>query len=571
MNNLRMVRRKSVKESKRRGRRESFKKFIKNYGWQTLVAAAIIAGVAGSAKLASDRRLKLDYASDKYEEIVKPGLKWVTPECVDGDEGTTRTERHPVISEVSIDIEHDRWDSKIVVVDWVYVKEREEKRFMDLATQKELTDSSRDVLMDAWKMSSAKLVTFVRHPYSCSNEAKARKTLMEHVAEGMYTWWFNDPLATKDGLLQALLHAEKMYSKESMQKLLASLERCYCPQLPPGGKDVIQTLTKHLEDPKESGFFEFRASPMIRAASGAVAIAATTNVGWPLEPDPETGELKGKKKMIFLEKGILEKQQIYDRLTSDRTPTQNKLVPKEAACKLKRLAPLETLRDIHLMVQEYSGPSEDGDRFISIDSIKKGGKGVFALDRGIQDIAAEGKFNVWVTHGGFISLVLNRENVDNNEAFCVLVSRGTYDSKTNEFSESSYRAEGGMVPVDRYDNERIIMQIVATSRPPEYQRLQDGGEGNFHTSGGYKELNPEIEEVIGAEEKGEKGPDPEELFKLLSGGEAVKDSEKNMNAVRELIMNVFNGCLSEEQDQQWRKKHCRHVGGIWHNDHYARV
>ena len=159
---MRDPRRKSKKKSSpTKSTKDTMRRFIKNHGLQVLAATALIAGTAAAVKVTHDRHKTYQYAEDSYSApTTKDTNPWTIPEQVSD-------ELHPVISEATI--AGLREEYKIVVVDWVYEKDREDDKYYESGKQSRLTVDTSKFLQEAWSDPESRLVTFVRHPFSCAN------------------------------------------------------------------------------------------------------------------------------------------------------------------------------------------------------------------------------------------------------------------------------------------------------------------------------------------------------------------------------------------------------------------
>ena len=487
-------------------------KFLRKHGLQIIAVTALIAGTAAAVKITHDRNqtynnAKISYIPPKNDYSHSP---WIIP----NDKSDIL---RPVVSETNLT--GTKEDFKILVVDWVYDKDREDNKYYESGKQEELTVETRGFLQNAWENNLSRLVTFVRHPYSCANEAKAKGVWGNLSEDGMHTWWFSDPIATTDGFLQALDHAKDTFSRSSIQYLLPQLKNVF----PTNNHNLVDDLITVLESNENQSavsFYETRASPMIRATSGALAILAATDI-------------KVDDSIIHLEPGILEKQQFYDQWTDKNTPTQNKLVPKEAKCTLKRLNPLLELNKLKLEGLNNLDEQRDAN-------------GTFALDDSIEVKAKANKFNIWLTHGGFMRKLFNRKQMVNNEAICVLVTKGYYNPQTRLISNDSTTGS----------EERTIMQIIASANPQE-DLTTDKGKVDFAKREVVKECHQFIDGII----DGETIDPPTALVELLTGNKTnTNNSIPSLNKqIESVVKNILSGCLTKEDEKIWAENNCNYL------------
>ena len=157
----------------------------------------------------------------------------------------------------------------------------------------------------------AKVVTFVRHPFSCANEAAEQVksgNILGSLYDGFHSWLWSNPPATRDGFLQALLHAKDAFSADELKRMLDRVN-----VLHEFGSSPFTALSQSIS--AEDSVIAARASPMFRATCGMAAILATTDTN-----------INGVS--IKLEKGILEKKQIYDTLTGVSVSHRISLYPR---------------------------------------------------------------------------------------------------------------------------------------------------------------------------------------------------------------------------------------------------
>ena len=487
--------------------KDNILKFLRNHGLQIIAATALIAGTAAAVKVTHDRNQTYNNAKISYIPPKNDYSPWIIP-------NEKSDKLHPVVSETNLTGTKEEF--KILVVDWVYDKDRENNKYYESGKQEALTEETRGFLQNAWENNLSRLVTFVRHPYSCANEAKAKGIWGNLSEDRMHTWWFSDPLATTDGFLQALDNAKDTFSRSSIQYLLHHLKDVFTKN----NDNVASYLEGALENNQHQSavsFYETRASPMIRATSGALAILAATDI-------------KVDGSLVNLEPGILEKQQFYDQWTDKNTPTQNKLVPEEAKCTLKRLDPLLKLNNLSLEGLNNLDEQRDAN-------------GTFALDDSIEAKAKENKFNIWLTHGGFMRKLFKRKQMANNEAICVLVTKGYYNPETRVISNDSTLGE-----------ERTIMQIIASAKPQE-DLTTDKGKVDFAQREGISECQQFIDGII----NGKTIDPPKALVELLTGNKThTRDLTQDLNKqIANVVRNILFGCLTKEDEEIWAKQHCK--------------
>jgi hypothetical protein len=169
--------------------------------------------------------------------------------------------------------------------------------------------------------------------------------------------------------------------------------------------------------------------------------------------------------------------------------------------------------------------------------------------------------------------LFNRKQIDNNEAICVLVTKGYYNPQTRLISNDSTTGS----------EERTIMQIIASANPQE-DLTTDKGKDNFAKREVVKECHQFIDGIIKGEtidppdslvelltgneidppktllelltgNKNEIDP-PESILKLLFGNKTnTNNSIPSLNKkIESVVKNILSGCLTKEDEKIWAEK-----------------
>ena len=196
------------KHARRAGRGKSrarLKRIVKDYALPALALAAVAVGVAGASAVAYNAHQTRAAADAAYHD----------PDVSDLWTHRGEMRKMPVISTAEFK------GIPITIVDWVYDQDRFRSTF-DAAAP--ITEAQLETLCKAWGDKSARLITFVRHPFSCANEA-SKDSWYSNLQDGMHKWWFSDPPATPAGLLQSIRARQKRVLKRPTTGSALRLEK----------------------------------------------------------------------------------------------------------------------------------------------------------------------------------------------------------------------------------------------------------------------------------------------------------------------------------------------------------
>ena len=486
----------NVEESRRNGSsntRPGFKETIKNVGLGKIVGVLGVL-LAGAATFAYHRHRSktIEARSVEYQDEFAAGS------ATKGTWTIMKTVR-PTIKEDTINPHGAK--NKIVVVDWVLDAKK---------SARDPTDPAQDTLeylSNALENPESKLVILVRHPFSCANEASL--TPLQNFTDGFYQWWWSNPPATSNGLLQAFLHAKVTFANDTLQEMLKQVATSHGKEERLVPIEEQGPLQRVIDSIGKEPVLTIRSSPMFRAVEGAAAIASTRDDG---------------KTEIILESSMTEKHQPYDKITGPNVQSQNKLVPQNAYCMIEeRLKGLFKLKNITTNARTgglFDPAKED---FISPPE----GESSFEFQRRLEENADPGKLNVWATHGGLMKQLLDRSIVRNNEAVCVLMSKGHYDPSTLTITDR------------KEDNDHTIIQIVATAKP--MHNLGDENEKEQFLKD-YEKYVHEIEAFL--------DDNPTSLDNMA----ALLNIEDDPEGLKSIITDLFGKCPTYEVDKDWLKK-----------------